>query len=466
MKGSLVLFVALLALVAHSCKDNAPTTPTPEQPAPPQPVQTAFLSVVDSACIEAWLKLVIPDTISERRYRLLLNDSLIWQATLTKPDTLMLIGGGYLGSTLFRLSPSTTYRVRFERLTSDTFNVNVDEKTFRTLDTTNQDYTWQYLRFGEAGASYFRDVCIINDSCIWAVGRIDNGEVDSLGVPIVYNAVHYDGHQWHLSRLLFPMLSDNDTVLIPFEAYSVFGFSHNDIWFSSGGTYLHWNGQQYEKYVFQFGSGLFGSMKMWGNRSNNLFGVNGNGVIMHYDGTVWRRMQSGTTADLMDIYGTPDGKSVWVAGYTDIPTQSCLLSLENGQWRTVWQRGESSMYQYVQALWTSGSSEFVVLGSGGLAYFHSRLMPNFLPYVRLQGYVSSGYRQSVRGSARNNIACGGQDGRIAHFNGIRWKRRFDEVYNSGRLVYAIDVSDKLIVAVGRSVEPTLHGAMVLIGRKP
>ena len=168
----------------------------------------------------------------------------------------------------------------------------------------------------------------------------------------------------------------------------------------------------------------------------------------------------------MDIYGTPDGESVWVAGYTNFPPQSCLLSLENGQWRTVWRSGESSIYQYVQALWTSGSSEFIVLGSGGLASFYSRLMSNFLPYVRLQGYVSSSYHQSVRGSARNNIACGGQDGRIAHFNGIRWKRRFDEVYNSDRRVYAIDVSDKLIVAVGTSFEPTLHGAMVLMGRKP
>jgi hypothetical protein len=457
MKGFLVLFIALLALVAHSCKDNAPTTPTPEQPAPPQPVQTAFLSVVDSACIEAWLKLVIPDTISERRYRLLLNDSLIWQATLTKPDTLMLIGGGYLGSTLFRLSPSTTYRVRFERLTSDTFNVNVDEKTFRTLDTTNQDYTWQYLRFGEAGASYFRDVCIINDSCIWAVGRIDNGEVDSLGVPIVYNAMRYDGHQWHFIQIKY----DGS----PFEHFAVIGFSENDVWLATGGRTAHWNGSYFT--TARIDANLPGGVvKMWGTSSMNLYAVGTSGSIAHYDGAVWRRMESGTTAHLLDIYGTPDGKSVWVAGYTDIPTQSCLLSLENGQWRTVWQRGESSMYQYVQALWTSGSSEFVVLGSGGLAYFHSRLMPNFLPYVRLQGYVSSGYHQSVRGSARNNIACGGQDGRIAHFNGIRWKRRFDEVYNSGRLVYAIDVSDKLIVAVGRSVEPTLHGAMVLIGRKP
>ncbi len=85
------LLLALLA-VAHSCKETAPSAPTvPEPPLPPQPVQTISLTVVDSASIEAWLKLSMPDTVKERRYRLYLNDSLIWQATLTKPDTLMLL---------------------------------------------------------------------------------------------------------------------------------------------------------------------------------------------------------------------------------------------------------------------------------------------------------------------------------------------------------------------------------------
>jgi hypothetical protein len=456
MKGSLVLFIALLALVAHSCKDNAPTTPTPEQPAPPQPVQTAFLSVVDSACIEAWLKLVIPDTISERRYRLLLNDSLIWQATLTKPDTLMLIGGGYLGSTLFRLSPSTTYRVRFERLTSDTFNINVDEKTFRTLDTTSQNYVWTVQTFGIEIGGILRDVCVINDSCIWAVGRFYSGEVDSLGGLVTYNALRYDGHQWHLVKLMFPILSGNDTVLIPFEAYSVFGFSHNDLWFSDGGSYLHWNGQQYKKYVFQFGSGLFGSTKMWGNRSNNLFGVNGNGVIMHYDGAVWRRMESGTTARLIDIYGTPDGESVWVAGYTNFPPQSCLLSLENGQWRTIWARGQSILYDDVQSVWAHGGADFLVAGNT-IVYWHSRYIPRFRRY---EYSLDLGGGWNVRGKARNNIATCGTLGNVWHYNGKNWKR-FWELSNANDWYRSIGFGDNLIVAVGERGS----SALIAVGRK-
>ncbi len=464
MKFARTPFLLLLALcvVAHSCKEEPPNAPTqPPPPLPPQPVQTIALTVVDSASVEAWLKLSMPDTVKERRYRLFLNDSLIWQSTLNAPDTLMLLGD-YLGSNPFRLTPATPYRVRVERVTADTFNVTVDEKTFRTLDTTSQDYTWQYLSFG---TGLLQDVCVINDSCIWAVGRISLGQYDSLGAPIIYNAMRYDGKKWEYFALGFPILSGKDTVLIPFEAFSVFGFSANNVWFSDGGSYLHWDGNQYRKYVFAFGSGLSGALKMWGTSSNNLYGINDLGFIMHFDGAVWRRMESGTTTNLIDIYGTPDGESVWVAGYTNTNNQiqSCLLSLENGQWRTLWQRGQSSMYISVQALWTSGSSEYVVLGNA-FAYFHSRLMPNDPSFHRIKKDLSPGGGLEVRGSSRNNFACGGQGAILWHFNGIRWKR-FPELY-APRTIYGIGVTEKLIVAVGVSYEPTIGGAMVLIGRKP
>ena len=233
----------------------------------------------------------MPDTVAERRFRLFLNDSLIWQATLTTSDTLMLVGD-YLGSNLFRLSPSTSYRVRLERITTDTFNVNVDEKTFRTLDTTSQDYVWTVQTFGIAIGGILRDVCVINDSCIWAVGRIDTGEFDSLGVPIIYNALRYDGHQWHLIQIKY----DGS----PFEHFSVIGFSENDVWLATGGRTAHWNGSYFT--TARIDANLPGGVwKIWGTSSMNLYAVGGLGSIAHYDGAVWRRMESGTTAHLMDI---------------------------------------------------------------------------------------------------------------------------------------------------------------------
>ncbi len=442
MKFARTPFLLLLALcvVAHSCKEEPPNAPTqPPPPLLPQPVQTIALTVVDSASVEAWLKLSMPDTVKERRYRLYLNDSLLWQATLTKPDTLILIG----------LAPATTYRARAERLTTDTFNVTVDEKTFRTLDTTNQDYVWTVQTFGIGFGGILRDVCVINDSCIWAVGRIDSGLYDSLGAPIIYNAMRYDGHQWHYIQIKY-----DQSV---FEHFSVIGFAENDVWLATGGRTAHWDGNRFTMAVIG-GDRQGGILKLWGTSSSNIYAVGDLGTIAHYDGTTWRRMESGTTAHLVDIYGTPDGKSVWVAGYRNSPFQSCLLSLENGQCRTIWQTGQTSppSYASVLSLWTSGSSEFVVLGNA-TAHFHSRLAQNI---ARPQQFLMSGGGFCVRGNARNNLFAGGQVGILWHYNGAHWKR-FADLSRSFDWYRSIGVGNALVVAVGQRG----GAALVAIGRK-
>ncbi|MFQ3599032.1 MAG: hypothetical protein SNJ66_11935, partial [Chloroherpetonaceae bacterium] len=275
------------------------------------------------------------------------------------------------------------------------------------------------------------------------------------------NAMRYDGKRWEYFALGFPFLSGTDTVLIPFEAFSVFGFSPSDIWFSDGGSYLHWDGNRYRKHAFAFGSGFSGGLKMWGTSSSNLYSINNLGYIMHYDGAVWRRMESGTTTNLTDISGTPDGESVWVAGYTNNQLQSCLLSLENGQWQSIWRFGQPPYSSYrIFAMWAYRGSAFLVFEDG--VVFTHQLLNSDIP-IQWFGYVPG--TRCAGGSARNNVAFGGEGGRLRHHNGRQWKA-FGEVQNPDRSIRAIDVSDKLIIAVGQSYEPTLHGAMVLFGRKP
>ena len=69
-------------------------------------------------------------------------------------------------------------------------------------DTTSHSFTWQTFEFGDDGASpsSLKDVAIINDSDIWAVGSIYLN--DSTGQPdyTAYNAVHWDGNKWELKR--------------------------------------------------------------------------------------------------------------------------------------------------------------------------------------------------------------------------------------------------------------------------
>ena len=61
-------------------------------------------------------------------------------------------------------------------------------------DTTSHNFTFTTYTFGgTGGSSYFKDVAIINDSDIWAVGEIYS---DSS----MYNAVHWNGKNWELRK--------------------------------------------------------------------------------------------------------------------------------------------------------------------------------------------------------------------------------------------------------------------------
>ncbi len=70
-------------------------------------------------------------------------------------------------------------------------------------DTTSHSFTWQTFEFGDDGASpsSLKDVAIINDSDIWAVGSVYLN--DSTGQPDynAYNAIHWDGNKWELKRI-------------------------------------------------------------------------------------------------------------------------------------------------------------------------------------------------------------------------------------------------------------------------
>jgi hypothetical protein len=65
-------------------------------------------------------------------------------------------------------------------------------------DTTSNNFTWtQYTFGGQGGSSYFKDVAIVNDSDIWAVGSIYTSP------DTMYNAAHWDGVKWSLLQIPF-----------------------------------------------------------------------------------------------------------------------------------------------------------------------------------------------------------------------------------------------------------------------
>jgi len=67
--------------------------------------------------------------------------------------------------------------------------------------------------------------------------------------------------------------------------------------------------------------------KLWGTSSYNLYGVGDKGMIAHYNGSSWQKMESGTTVDLNDIFGL-DANHIWAIGTMSDGNGTVILSFD------------------------------------------------------------------------------------------------------------------------------------------
>lgn len=93
----------------------------------------------------------------------------------------------------------------------------------------------------------------------------------------------------------------------------------NGVWGNAEGTMFYAvgnNGSVYSYYTLSPGwnrmvtPGAVAGQALnavWGAGASNVFAVGNNGVIIHYDGTVWAAMTSGTTNNLISVFGVVGG---------------------------------------------------------------------------------------------------------------------------------------------------------------
>jgi hypothetical protein len=88
--------------------------------------------------------------------------------------------------------------------------------------------------------------------------------------------------------------------------------------------------------------------------------------------------------------------------------------------------------------------------------------PNFIQRVSPGGIQGAGW---VRGTAPNNIVLMGADGALSQFNGARW--RIMTTFESNlRFTHRIDVTDKMVAAVGTVDKGPIHTvSFLMVGKK-
>ncbi len=420
--------LTLLSL-SFSCKETPPEPPKPA---------TISLKAEDASCTEAWLKASasqFPTTV--RLLRLDPTPQTRQTLRLTTADTLLIDEG---------LLPRRTYTYQLQKLTNDSGIVETSVAVqLTTMDTTSHAFQWTLDSVGTE-TSILRDVAFVGDE-IWTVGTIN--VMDSLGQLQRYNLAKWNRQGLQLLRVQFSTICGQSSTT-PYPAKSIFAFNATDIWIAMYGDQVaRWNGTSQVATMCMPLS--FSINKLWGHDPAALYAVGDNGNVFRFDGTIWRRIESGTNVELTDVWGSPDGSVVWACGWKDFqPT--VLLKIVSGVCEKVYE-DQTHLFSYrsdslsgaIRSVWTNRNDKVYALSWYDL--YDAPVSTHGEARARWRGNPLTWVDWRIRGNAINDLVAAGYEARIWHFNGVAWKR-FDNLVNPLDELLSVAIKDNMIVAVG------------------
>ncbi len=322
------------------------------------------------------------------------------------------------------------------------------------VDTTSHAVVWRTDTIGY-GSSCIKDVSIVDDNNIWAVGIIylkdSAGNVD----PNMYNALKWDGTRWIPLRLSYSY-QGRDYVI---QMSAVFAFADNDVWFSVGGP-SHWDGQTLSV-IYPAGDNPGAVTKFWGTSSADLYTVSDLGMLTHYDGNSFSAIGTGVRSRFSDIYGS--GQEVYIASYyyDNQINPSGIFKKDGSGFRFLFpDSSDNSVFQNLRdafGVWVSSQGD---LWATGEAYLFTPLKSR----APVSGISPYGWLLCIRGLSNSDVWTGGVGGTVLHFNGHTW-RDYTELRSISPWVeyHCVAVKGKLVVFGGLTIDP-FH-AIVTLGRR-
>jgi len=427
---------------------------TTEPPIPPDETKPILaLELDDAHCTEAWLQLttkdlVLPAELTLKQYNPT-GDSLSQIFILHTQDSLL-----YIDS----LFPNQNYKFKVALNTTDNPQPTTNLLPVTTMDTTRHNFTFEMITFGGAvGSSVLYDVAIINENNIWAVGEIWIADTSSLGYT-KYNAVHWDGNNWELKQLLW-----NNSVFSPIRG--ILALDENNFYFAAGSVFK-WDGNSnsvqmvFSRLSLPDPSGTI--EKLWGSTSTQIYGVGNVGSLVHYNGTSWQQIESGTTLNINDIWGdynpkTGEWEILAVAGNILQGTESerAILQIKNNLSSELL-NAEGTGWP-LSGIWFNSGRKYYLVGSG---VFSKTLLNENLWDSSLIS-ISEYHTNAIRANNINDAFIVGAFGESLHFNGVGWKSYQNELGVFFGSYKAISIKNDLVISVG--YESTK--AKILVGRR-
>ncbi|HKJ81377.1 MAG TPA: hypothetical protein VJ954_05090 [Ignavibacteriaceae bacterium] len=436
-----IMIIVLASLLANlfSCSSN-PTEPSGNY-------GTIVISFEGTSSTEAWVNLKTQNISFPAEINLLLDSKKLTNINLTSNDTTI-----YIDSLL----PNRSYQLEAQ-FTANNLAANSNKLIVQTLDTTSHNFTWQTYTFGgQAGSCVLRDVAIINQNDIWAVGEIYMNDSTGQPDPKVYNAVHWDGSKWELKRITTEFRGN--LITVPLEG--IFAFSSLDIW-TVGSLPIHGDGTNWTMYdVRTTTDANLALSKAWGSNSNDMYFVGRNGSIAHYLNGYWSKIQSGTSLNIQDIWGgvnpyTGETEVLCIASNIFATTEpSWLIQIKPtfNNWLNV-----GTLPATMSSVWFMPGIKYYLAGDGTFT-FHSFNGKHNDETNRIPSY----YRFSIRGNEVNDVVICGSFGLISHYNGKSWHTYSgDELQYFNGNYYKIEIKDNIIATVGQSGAQ----AIITIGKR-
>ena len=268
-------------------------------------------------------------------------------------------------------------------------------------------------------------------------GIYNAGDLDLLGVSVLDNLTGAAGScdLWTPSWL--------------FRA--VWGSSSSDV-FAVGwyGAILHYDGSTWSLMESGTDESLFG---VWGSSASDVFAVGGSGTILHYDGSTWSLMDSGMDEWFGGVWGSSASDVFAVGG------NGTILNYDGSTWSAMTTGSEDR----IEGVWGSSASDvFAVGGIGTILHYDG------ISWSRLT--IDSDSRlEGVWGSSANDIYAVGGSGTIQHFDGSNWSSitppTFPRLGGSGGGLYLDDgeqvALDSMLVA-GNQIASNGYGSGLFV----
>ena len=425
MRAVILGLVVIVIFISICCDSNEP-----------QSASTLTLSVEDVSCTEAWLQLKTANLNLPNRITLFVNDLKYREYLINKSDTLL-----YIDSLL----PNKSYSFKAISFYNTEDGVKSNKVVSTTMDTTSHNFSnWQTFTWGNIGTSVLVDVAIINENDIWAVGDIMLRDSSPAGYTD-YNAVHWDGNSWELKRIMFYYNCLTRDYSYSFGISSILVINPNEIWVSMDGTQIAKivNGVQTDTICMPYED--FSIKKMWGTSSDDLYLVGYAGNIVHYDGTNWNRIESGTSLSINDIWGdynqkTKEWEILAVASNIYSGFEKQVIKISNNSASII---SNTGIEEPLNSVWFKTNKKYYLVGSG--SYEKSRLTEAEWKGDPLD--FTEYFENHIRANDINDVIAVGAYGEVLHFNGYNWKSYISKTYISGNLL-SVDIKNNLIVFCG------------------